>query len=240
MNSFWAAGTSSSANMASTGHSATQSVQSMHSSGSITRRFGPSRKQSTGHTSTQSVYLHFTHDSVTTYVMENASPGSCFRSGKDRHFSRRSTRSPTLGFGTPGRFGLKYSPYDAPVRPEPPSGRHPHTTRGKMAEKIIVHITDDTFEQEVLQSQTPVLVDYWAEWCGPCKMIAPALDQIASEYAGRLKVAKLNIDENQSTPPKYGIRGIPTLMLFKNGAVEATKVGALSKTQLAAFIDSNI
>ena len=108
-----------------------------------------------------------------------------------------------------------------------------------MADKII-HITDDTFEQEVLQSQTPVLVDYWAEWCGPCKMIAPALDQIAAEYAGRLKVAKLNIDENQGTPPKYGIRGIPTLMLFKNGNVEATKVGALSKTQLAAFIDSNI
>ena len=108
-----------------------------------------------------------------------------------------------------------------------------------MSEKII-HITDATFEQEVLQSQTPVLVDYWAEWCGPCKMIAPALDQIASEYAGRLKVAKLNIDENQSTPPKYGIRGIPTLMLFKNGNLEATKVGALSKSQLAAFIDSNI
>ncbi|HET7546424.1 MAG TPA: thioredoxin TrxA [Usitatibacter sp.] len=108
-----------------------------------------------------------------------------------------------------------------------------------MSEKII-HVTDDTFEQEVLQSQTPVLVDYWAEWCGPCKMIAPALDQIASEYAGRLKVAKLNIDENQATPPKYGIRGIPTLMLFKNGNLEATKVGAVSKTQLAAFIDSNI
>ena len=109
-----------------------------------------------------------------------------------------------------------------------------------MASENIVHITDDTFEQEVLQSQTPVLVDYWAEWCGPCKMIAPALDQIAAEYQGRLKVAKLNIDENQSTPPRYGIRGIPTLMLFKNGNVEATKVGALSKTQLAAFIDSNI
>jgi len=108
-----------------------------------------------------------------------------------------------------------------------------------VSEKII-HITDDTFEQEVLQSQTPVLVDYWAEWCGPCKMIAPALDQIASEYAGRLKVAKLNIDENQATPPKYNIRGIPTLMLFKNGNLEATKVGAVSKTQLAAFIDSNI
>jgi thioredoxin 1 len=108
-----------------------------------------------------------------------------------------------------------------------------------MSEKI-VHVTDDTFEQEVLQSQTPVLVDYWAEWCGPCKMIAPALDQIAAEYAGRLKVTKLNIDENQATPPKYGIRGIPTLMLFKNGNLEATKVGALSKAQLSAFIDSNI
>ena len=109
-----------------------------------------------------------------------------------------------------------------------------------MSDKAIIHITDDTFEQEVLQSNTPVLVDYWAEWCGPCKMIAPALDQIASEYQGRLKVAKLNIDENQSTPPKYGIRGIPTLMIFKNGAVEATKVGALSKSQLTAFIDSHI
>ena len=108
-----------------------------------------------------------------------------------------------------------------------------------MSEKI-VHITDDTFEQEVLQSQTPVLVDYWAEWCGPCKMIAPVLDDIASEYQGKLKVAKLNIDENQATPPKYGIRGIPTLMIFKNGNLEATKVGAVSKTQLAAFIDSNI
>ena len=109
-----------------------------------------------------------------------------------------------------------------------------------MSHAKIIPLTDDTVEQEVLQSQTPVLVDYWAEWCGPCKMIAPALDQIASEYHGRLKVAKLNIDENQSTPPKYGIRGIPTLMLFKNGNLEATKVGALSKAQLAAFIDSNI
>ena len=104
----------------------------------------------------------------------------------------------------------------------------------------ITHITDDSFEEQVLQSQLPVLVDYWAEWCGPCKMIAPALDQIAQEYAGRLKIAKLNIDENQATPPTYGIRGIPTLMIFKNGNLEATKVGALSKTQLAAFIDSNI
>jgi len=104
----------------------------------------------------------------------------------------------------------------------------------------IHYVTDQSFEPEVLQSQTPVLVDYWAEWCGPCKMIAPILDEVAKEYAGRLKVAKLNIDENQATPPKYGIRGIPTLMLFKNGAVEATKVGALSKSQLTAFIDSHI
>lgn len=104
----------------------------------------------------------------------------------------------------------------------------------------ITHLSDDAFEQEVLQSQIPVLVDYWAEWCGPCKMIAPILDEISKEYAGRLKVAKLNIDENQQTPPKYGIRGIPTLMLFKTGNVEATKVGALSKSQLTAFIDSNI
>jgi thioredoxin 1 len=104
----------------------------------------------------------------------------------------------------------------------------------------ITHLSDAAFEQEVLQSQIPVLVDYWAEWCGPCKMIAPILDDISKEYAGRLKVAKLNIDDNQQTPPKYGIRGIPTLMLFKNGNVEATKVGALSKSQLTAFIDSNI
>lgn len=104
----------------------------------------------------------------------------------------------------------------------------------------ITHLSDASFEQDVLQSQIPVLVDYWAEWCGPCKMIAPILDEIAKEYAGRLKVAKLNIDDNQQTPPKYGIRGIPTLMLFKNGNVEATKVGALSKSQLTAFIDSNI
>ena len=104
----------------------------------------------------------------------------------------------------------------------------------------ITYVSDDTFDVEVLQSSTPVLVDYWAEWCGPCKMIAPILEDVAKEYAGKLKVAKLNIDENQATPPKYGIRGIPTLMLFKNGTVEATKVGALSKSQLAAFIDANI
>ncbi|MGB5253432.1 MAG: thioredoxin TrxA [Sedimenticolaceae bacterium] len=108
-----------------------------------------------------------------------------------------------------------------------------------MSDKI-VHVTDDNFETEVLQSSAPVLVDYWAEWCGPCKMIAPVLDEIAGEYQGRVKIAKLNIDDNPNTPPRYGIRGIPTLMLFKDGEVEATKVGAVSKSQLTAFIDSNL
>jgi thioredoxin 1 len=104
----------------------------------------------------------------------------------------------------------------------------------------ILYLTDDTFENEVINSSNPVLVDYWAEWCGPCKMIAPILEEIASEYTGKVKIAKLNIDENPQTPPRYGIRGIPTLMLFKDGNVEATKVGALSKSQLTAFLDSNI
>ena len=104
----------------------------------------------------------------------------------------------------------------------------------------IVYLTDDSFQNEVLESAEPVLVDYWAEWCGPCKMIAPLLTEIASEYQGKVKVAKLNIDENPQTPPKYGIRGIPTLMLFKDGNIEATKVGALSKSQLTAFIDTNL
>ncbi|MTI13421.1 thioredoxin TrxA [Sansalvadorimonas verongulae] len=104
----------------------------------------------------------------------------------------------------------------------------------------IVNVTDASFEDDVLKSDTPVLVDYWAEWCGPCKMIAPVLDEIARDYADRLKVCKLNIDENEATAPKYNVRGIPTLMLFKNGSVEATKVGALSKSQLTAFLDSNL
>ena len=104
----------------------------------------------------------------------------------------------------------------------------------------INHVTDASFDQEVLKASVPVLVDFWAEWCGPCKMIGPVLEEISGEYAGKLKIAKLNIDENPQTPPKYGIRGIPTLMLFKNGGVEATKVGAVSKSQLTAFIDSNL
>lgn len=109
-----------------------------------------------------------------------------------------------------------------------------------MSNDLIHHLSDASFDADVLQAQGPVLVDYWAEWCGPCKMIAPILDEVATEYAGKLKVAKLNIDQNQDTPPKFGIRGIPTLMLFKNGAVAATKVGALSKSQLTAFIDANL
>jgi thioredoxin len=104
----------------------------------------------------------------------------------------------------------------------------------------IVYLTDDSFEDEVVNAEGPVLVDYWADWCGPCKMIAPILDEIAEEYKDKIKIAKLNIDENPGTPPKYGIRGIPTLMLFKGGNVEATKVGAVSKSQLTAFIDSNV
>jgi thioredoxin 1 len=108
-----------------------------------------------------------------------------------------------------------------------------------MSERI-VHTSDDGFESDVLKADKPVLVDYWAAWCGPCKMIAPILEEIATEYSDKIKVCKMDIDANQQTPARYGIRGIPTLMLFKNGEVEATKVGALSKSQLAAFLDSNI
>ncbi|MAA74569.1 MAG: thiol reductase thioredoxin [Salinisphaeraceae bacterium] len=108
-----------------------------------------------------------------------------------------------------------------------------------MSENIVT-VTDDSFDTDVLGSDTPVLVDYWAEWCGPCKMIAPVLDEIADEFDGKIKVAKLNIDENQDTPPKYGIRGIPTLMLFKNGEVAGTKVGSLSKSQLTEFLNGHV
>jgi len=104
----------------------------------------------------------------------------------------------------------------------------------------IKQVTDDSFDQDVLKSDTPVLVDYWAEWCGPCKMIAPILDEVSRDYDGRVEIAKLNVDENAATTAKYAVRGIPTLMLFKNGSMVATKVGALSKSQLTVFLDSHL
>jgi thioredoxin 1 len=121
----------------------------------------------------------------------------------------------------------------------PAAGTRDTPERKRMSEHI-VHVTDQTFEPEVLRSDLPVLVDYWAEWCGPCKAIAPILDEIAREYGGKLKVAKLDVDANVEVPKKYNIRGIPTLMLFKNGNVEESIVGARSKSQLTAFLDSNI
>ncbi|VTR49871.1 Thioredoxin-1 [Serratia fonticola] len=108
-----------------------------------------------------------------------------------------------------------------------------------MSDKII-HLTDDSFDSDVLKAEGPILVDFWAEWCGPCKMIAPILDEIAEEFAGKLTITKLNIDQNPATAPKYGIRGIPTLLLFKNGEVQRPKVGALSKGQLKEFLDANL
>ncbi len=109
-----------------------------------------------------------------------------------------------------------------------------------MASDLIKHISDSTFEADVLKSATPVLVDYWAEWCGPCKMIAPILDELSTTYAGKLQVTKMNVDENRDIPAKFGIRGIPTLMLFKDGQLAATKVGAMSKAQMTAFIDQQL
>jgi thioredoxin 1 len=109
-----------------------------------------------------------------------------------------------------------------------------------MASDLIKHVSDATFETDVLKAAKPVLVDYWAEWCGPCKMIAPILDEVSSTYRDKLQIAKMNVDENRDVPAKYGIRGIPTLMLFKDGQLAATKVGAMSKAQLTAFIDQQL
>ena len=109
-----------------------------------------------------------------------------------------------------------------------------------MSSELIKHTSDASFDTDVLKSDKPVLVDYWAEWCGPCKMIAPILDEVSKDYDGRLKIAKMNVDENRDVPAKFGIRGIPTLMLFKDGELAATKVGALSKAQLTAFIDTHL
>ena len=109
-----------------------------------------------------------------------------------------------------------------------------------MASELIKHVSDTSFEADVLKSEQPVLVDFWAEWCGPCKAIAPTLDELAGTYDGKLTIAKVNVDDNQNIPAKYGIRGIPTLMVFKNGQLAATKVGALSKAQLAQFIDQQL
>lgn len=109
-----------------------------------------------------------------------------------------------------------------------------------MASELIKHVSDASFEADVLQSAQPVLVDYWAEWCGPCKMIAPILDEVATAYSGKLQIAKMNIDENRGIPTKFGIRGIPTLMLFKDGQLAATKVGAMTKSQMIAFVDQHL
>jgi len=128
-----------------------------------------------------------------------------------------------------------------PFRTAPGGGLQPSQAKDfPMSSELIKHVSDASFDGDVIQSGKPVLVDYWAEWCGPCKMIAPILDDVSKEYDGKLQIAKMNVDENREVPAKFGIRGIPTLMLFKNGQLAATKVGALSKAQLTAFIDANL
>jgi thioredoxin 1 len=121
-----------------------------------------------------------------------------------------------------------------------PRSAHLFREGKRMASELIKHVSDASFEGDVLKSTSPVLVDYWAEWCGPCKMIAPILDEVAGTYQGKLTIAKMNVDENREVPARFGIRGIPTLMLFKDGQLAATKVGAMSKAQLTAFIDQQL
>jgi len=133
------------------------------------------------------------------------------------------------------------SPFLSQFSPVPPHGAaNSRPKEHDMASDLIKHVTDASFEADVIKSGKPVLVDYWAEWCGPCKMIAPILDEVSAAYQDKLQIAKMNVDENQQVPAKYGIRGIPTLMLFKDGQLAATKVGAMSKAQLTAFIDQQL
>jgi thioredoxin 1 len=144
-------------------------------------------------------------------------------------------------FGRSPAIAYRPVPYRSTSSKNPPSPNPFFPWRlNRVSHPQIVHTTDATFAQDVLKSDKPVLLDFWAEWCGPCKMIAPILDEIAAEYGERIKIAKLNIDENPQTPPKFGIRGIPTLILFKNGTVEAQKVGAVSRSQLSAFLETNL
>jgi thioredoxin 1 len=144
-------------------------------------------------------------------------------------------RPPILHFLHASVALMQWSP--ALSFPETPADKK---KRHSMANELIKHVTDATFDAEVVKSGAPVLVDFWAEWCGPCKMIAPILDEVATAYQGKLQVAKMNVDDNRSVPAQYGIRGIPTLMLFKDGQLAATKVGALNKSQLSAFIDQQL
>jgi thioredoxin 1 len=133
-----------------------------------------------------------------------------------------------------------FGKYFPPINPSSISNKSPKGGISAVSNPSIVHTSDATFDKDVLKSDKPVLLDFWAEWCGPCKMIAPILDEIADQYKDKIRIAKLNIDDNPATPPKFNIRGIPTLILFKNGTVEAQKVGAVTKSQLAAFLDSNL
>jgi thioredoxin 1 len=152
-------------------------------------------------------------------------------------------RGPALAGQAEDRLPFAHGPPARAVRSgrsPHPEGRYRNEDPTTMSSELIKHVSDTSFDADVLKSQNPVLVDFWAEWCGPCKMFAPILDEAAREYQGRLTVAKLDIDHNQATPAKYGIRGIPTLILYKDGQAHAQKVGAMSKSQLKAFLDSNL